>query len=369
MEVLSKASASGSWLCAEIISRRHHTYSLKYGWGAATNEGVVHRVPRKAIRPCPPPVEGTGNWLPGDLVEAFDNPYWKTVVVVKVLDGNCFLVRFVGSVGEFIIHKSFLRARQCWEDGTWFILGEGKRLNATRVKLLVGDGEVEKCRTVSSRSLKRRRSADLLECEGHAAKIIRLIGKDNCSKRSVVLNPSPVSEKVDVFVSQNNVLGKNDLDASFHGRTAKYTCVDIARAKGRHSVETSLITDTASCQSSVASCSSIMNDTNKFPSCSRVNNSVDLDYSSDAESHCGRKQVEEAPVPSIIVDSRTDNSRSELHAYRCALWALYASGPTMSWEEEEKLTDLRCKLNISNDEHKMELGNLLCAHSRLPLNC
>ena len=59
---------------------------MKYGWSPETNDTAVAvgRVPRKNIRPCPPPVEGAWDWLPGDLVEVFDNPAWKTAVVVEV---------------------------------------------------------------------------------------------------------------------------------------------------------------------------------------------------------------------------------------------------------------------------------------------
>ncbi|KAJ6862309.1 hypothetical protein NC652_039220 [Populus alba x Populus x berolinensis] len=47
----------------------------------------------------------------------------------------------------------------------------------------------------------------------------------------------------------------------------------------------------------------------------------------------------------------------KLHAYRCTLGVFYASGP-LSWEQEALLTNLRISLNISNDEHLMELRNL-----------
>lgn len=50
--------------------------------------------------------------------------------------------------------------------------------------------------------------------------------------------------------------------------------------------------------------------------------------------------------------------RLESHAYRCTLEALYASGP-LSWEQEALLTNLRITLHITNDEHLMELRNLI----------
>lgn len=47
----------------------------------------------------------------------------------------------------------------------------------------------------------------------------------------------------------------------------------------------------------------------------------------------------------------------ELHAYRSVLKALRACGP-LNWQRETLLTDLRLSLNISNDEHRLELAHI-----------
>ncbi|GKV35618.1 hypothetical protein SLEP1_g43866 [Rubroshorea leprosula] len=170
----------------------------------------------------------------------------------------------------------------------------------------------------STKTLKRRHAIGFPDFEEHAVppRKIRLMGKDSSSKRSLVLHPSPVSEKVDAFVSQQQVLGRKDMHASFHDRTTNCTRMDVAGENNRLNMGTSLTIDTDSCRSSVE------------------------DYSSDAESHCRREYVEEACSFSPNVELRTDIHRSELHAYRSALWALYTSGP-LSWEEEENLTNLQ----------------------------
>ncbi|THG03096.1 hypothetical protein TEA_026168 [Camellia sinensis var. sinensis] len=93
-----------------------------------SSEALVERVPRKAIRPCPPPVEGAAadNWVPGDRLEVFHskNMSWKTATMVKVLGGNKFLVRLIGKSKEFEVHGSHLRVRQSWQDDKWFVVGK-----------------------------------------------------------------------------------------------------------------------------------------------------------------------------------------------------------------------------------------------------
>ncbi|KAI7985088.1 Paired amphipathic helix protein Sin3-like 2 [Camellia lanceoleosa] len=122
LEVLSKKEVStGSWLSAEIISGNGHTYNIRYVSFPRSGEALVKRVPRKAIRPCPPPVKGAAadNWVPGDRLEVFHSKTvsWKTAMIVKVLDANKFLVRLTGKSEEFKVHGSHIRVQQSWQDG------------------------------------------------------------------------------------------------------------------------------------------------------------------------------------------------------------------------------------------------------------
>lgn len=55
--------------------------------------------------------------------------------------------------------------------------------------------------------------------------------------------------------------------------------------------------------------------------------------------------------------------RPELYTYRSTLGKLFASGP-LDWNQEASLTDLRLSLNISTDEHLMEIRNLKSTHSK-----
>lgn len=126
MEVLRKKEVpSGSWCCAKIICRDGHKYTVRYdGFEGATDETIVDRVHRTAIRPCPPPLEVTENWVPGDVIEIFDNYSWKMATISKILGNKYFLVRVVGSCQEYKVGKLEVRVRQFWQDDKWVVIGK-----------------------------------------------------------------------------------------------------------------------------------------------------------------------------------------------------------------------------------------------------
>ncbi|KAK8618919.1 hypothetical protein V6N13_132896 [Hibiscus sabdariffa] len=298
VEVLTRNDVpTGAWRCAEIISGNGHTYSVQYGWFPVTGKAVsVERVPRKAIRPCPPPINGAEDWVPGEVVELFDGFCWKPAVVVRVFGGNNFSVRIIGSSSVVEAHQSRLRVRQSWEDGKWFLVGKGS--------------------SNSSGPPKRKRS--LLGLSDAGGKKAKVIAKGSIGgQRLIVRLPCPASEKVDAFVSPKNILGERCMPSSFRR-------IDDAN-------------DTMSCASSVGSCSGLGNGLSLSPSYVTKGCENLEDYCSDADSYSERSCGEEGSFVSTSVELGTDFHRSELHAYQKALGALHASGP-LTWEKEEKFT-------------------------------
>lgn len=125
VEIFKSEVPSGAWWCAVIISGNGHNYTAEYArYSGRTNETAQERVSRKEIRPCPPPVQRVTSWMAGDLVEVLDDFSWKIATVLKVLGGECYSVRLLGSSREFQTHKSNIRVRQSWQDDKWVVIGK-----------------------------------------------------------------------------------------------------------------------------------------------------------------------------------------------------------------------------------------------------
>jgi hypothetical protein len=123
VEVLQKAEAPfGSWRPAQIVSGNGHTYLVSYDQRPFDGGIDVERIPRKALRPSPPPPDGPVCWVPGDILEVFDSYSWKVAEVVRLLGQEYYLVRLLGSSLELRVRASNLRIRQLWQDSKWVAL-------------------------------------------------------------------------------------------------------------------------------------------------------------------------------------------------------------------------------------------------------
>lgn len=111
-------------------------------------------------------------------------------------------------------------------------------------------------------------------------------------------------------------------------------------------------------QCSVASCSS--NEFADYPEENFHKSYENISNNSDAESSFPTLSRNERMFPSSRQKLEVDIHELELHAYESTVQALYASGP-LSWEQESLLTNLRLSLNISDEEHLLQLRHLLSA--------
>ncbi|XP_021641272.2 uncharacterized protein LOC110636054 isoform X2 [Hevea brasiliensis] len=391
VEVLSKKGGpSGFWRCAEIICGNGHTYTVKYEGHAGTmDEIVMERISRKAIRPCPPLPEIAENWVPGDVVEVFHDFSWKMAKISKMLGKKYFLVRILGSSLEFKASKVDIRIRQSWQDDKWIVIGKGSgscedtkhdeistlkckrnslnNFQMTKTRLnehvkddcfpIVNKEKLQESDLVSGRTLKRRpygyKQAEACDC---ASQKFRAVEKEGRLHRVFATNQSLLLEQVDGIAFPKEMVGEKFIHSSFNNQTG-FSALDMERRKQTAAVGCSSAIDLEttnedSVTSSVGSCSITSNNFCKLHYYTGFTEDID-GYGSDAESFCQWGYGEEnIPFP-MKEELAAEIHRLELHAYRCTMEALYASGP-LSWEQEALVTNLRLSLHISNDEHLME---------------
>ncbi|KAL6501917.1 hypothetical protein OROGR_027050 [Orobanche gracilis] len=386
VEVMNKNNAPVSWHGAKILSSNGHTYRVQYdSYPGMANE--METVSRKFVRPVPPLVQGLENCINGDIVEVFFVFAWRMAAILRFLEGkkeikskkvsgNRYLVRILGCSEELIVDESNIRMRQIWHDDKWILIGKscedviaGKpststyyhkmnfqipqinsraqkqpKSNCTNVQDELLESDI-----IHSRSLKRMAPYESSIIEARAKKI-RTIEKDGRRHRLL--------EKVDAISYPRVTLGGKNMHTSFNNIISTgYNQMERTNPDLNSS-------DNDAC--SVGSCS----DTDLIPDhyciplitfpCQETEticNDAESWYGSGSERKSGTSFP---PNEELEVSIR----RLELHAYRRTLEALYVCGP-LSWEQEALLTNLRIMLHISNDEHLMELKNLISAKTAI----
>ncbi|KAG5027823.1 hypothetical protein AAZX31_05G009700 [Glycine max] len=387
VEVLSKVEVPcGSWLYAEIICGNGHHYTVKYdGYESDAGEAIVEQVSRKDIRPCPPALELTDNWNSGDVVEVFQNFSWKMATVLKVFGKNHILVRLLGSSLEFQVSKFDIRVRQSWQDDKWIIVGKGssshenrKRSSAQLQKMytktkLSGSAyyrpekkklSILESKLVSFKTLKRGSNSQV---DAYAKPPPKFRARENEGRchRARLRNPPTPLKQVQGVSFPREVIAEECIPASVNNRkTGISNMVDMERRKQTGENLESNHAYSVTC--SVGSCSITSRNSYKsqFPVYAGPFDDVDSSFS-DAESVCQRSDEEGNCSPPTQEELAAEIHRLELHAYHCTIEALHASGP-LSWEQEALMTNLRLSLHISNDEHLMELRNLISSENSIP---
>ncbi|RAL52955.1 hypothetical protein DM860_007723 [Cuscuta australis] len=360
VEVMNSLEGTNSWHTAEVLSGDGRTYTVRYdSCSRFENSSMEVRVPKKFIRPYPPPVQSGEIWQVSDLVEVCscdDVCSWKAARVLMILGGDRYLVRLLGCSQEISIHKSRMRRRQCWKDGKWFLLPKDSgsyghikyreppsdcwtNINGGSDHVAFEDiTRLHDSHVISSRSLKRMSPHYSSAGETYPQEFGAL--GTNCKRRKI--NSPQSLKKVDAVAYPRERLGGKYMHASINVRSNAYNKIHKQNLETEYSDSTS--------GSSVGSCSVNRHGCHIVP---------DRDaLCSDAESigHLGDEFPCFPPQPEYGFAETIH--RIELHAYRCTLEALYASGP-LTWEKQTLLTNLLIELHISDDEHLTELKNLI----------
>lgn len=178
---------------------------------------------------------------------------------------------------------------------------------------------------------------------------------------------SSLPEKIDDYVYTRKLLGETNRYSPL-GNGVMHLSEMNERRRTSHAMRNScmrILDHDDADTSSVGSCS-VANNHWEWP-CRILPcpNEVADDHSSDAESTCQMYNEATNCIVPTEEELAAEIHRLELHAYRCTMEALHASGP-LSWDQESLITNLRISLHISNDEHLMELRNLISNASSIP---
>lgn len=290
VEVLSKKEvSSGSWSCAEIISGNGRSYSVRF----FSSEEAMEKVPRRVIRPCPPPVEGSNVWDAGDLAEVFHNSSWKQAKIMKIVGVNCYMVRILGSPLDVMVRKSNLRRRQAWHDGRWFLLG----------KAMEDSGSLSRNRQIDQNTV-RSKDQQLVVTLSTGPRKRPLPNqfinhKVSVQKRKVTEKDVRCLQSLAITTNMYSTQELNTIRLSSNVPTenTEVTTGDGGLREGNLIQGTSTHIYTDSCTSSVGSNSSTDDFFNvPFVSVAHCSKKVeDMDCYSDAESSTGRGHEEEDP--------------------------------------------------------------------------
>lgn len=400
VEVLNiKELPSGSWRSAEIISGNGCNYMVRYyNYKGAAVKNTLERVSSKAIRPCPPLLDISSNWVPGDVVEVFDSFSWKVATVLRALGKNYYLVRLLGASQQLRVTSSDIRARQSWQHGTWTLIRQdsaifregkckempllrcdknpnlpGKKEHATR-KLsqknnlsTAENGENWQDYCVNRHiSMKRPwlNGSFVPEATSEAFRSCKVNDKEGRFPNVTAAKTPTLLKQVDAAAIRRDTSDQETLKLSFRRRINGFTEVDAKRIK---------LTDADGCafasraesshnnneECSVGSCSISGNDSHICP---HDISASPVEFVSacigDAQSTCHGEHEGGSNLPLPKENLEDEIHKLELQAYRCTMEALHASGP-LSWEQEALVTNLRISLHISNDEHLTELKKLV----------
>uniref|UniRef100_A0A0D9W048 ENT domain-containing protein n=1 Tax=Leersia perrieri TaxID=77586 RepID=A0A0D9W048_9ORYZ len=254
----------------------------------------------------PAVVQTRCRWIIGDVTEVLDRNTWKLGKIAKMLKNNYFVIRLADCIQLKEFHISSLRVPAAPHTNQYS--AADKKSEALNLKTkLAPRGQIPPHAALPGRSNKKRKST---------------------------------------------------ADKSFHPRKRSSQPENASKACVLQYRPQQFIGEETEC--SVASCS--INDPASF---TNANNPQSFCFPDDAMSACPcTSGMEDDDVAGDISSSDADEPaiaavhELELEAYQSTMRALYASGP-LTWEQESLLTNLRLSLNISNEEHLLQLRRLL----------
>ncbi|CAL5091088.1 unnamed protein product [Urochloa decumbens] len=329
---------------------------------------------KEGIKPHQPVQLRRSRWVLGDVTEVLDHNSWRLGKITEVLNYDYFVIRLVGFIQPREFHISCLRIPHNYDSKNLTVADRVSELSKpsrlvdrssyhskfameqdprayeeddqnTRRKAANG------CGLASARTVKRKLEASTMPPDH----LVRTGKKQKVAAyevRQVTKNVLPLK-----------MSAKNDIDGDHFYRPLSGRCNDLAKnnntkrkpdCKVLHSSEIPLhIKEENEC--SVASCSI------NYLECCTIDDKQSVGICScfpdDAMSACPPMSAQENNDV-YGSDLHMNVHELELQAYQSTIRAFHAAGP-LTWEQESLLTNLRLSLNISNEEHLLQLRHLL----------
>ncbi|KAL6893903.1 hypothetical protein ACP4OV_008001 [Aristida adscensionis] len=286
------------------------------------------------VRPNEPAVVQTRcNWIIGDVTEVLDRNTWKLGKILKMLKNNYFVIRLADCIQLKEFHISSLRIPHTpgaphtkLSPEADKAPGRGKRPPAgrasprSRAVQQIG----RQAHEVDGNGRKRKAAA---EASHHLSR--RAPPRQLAMADSYPHSPSQAGEDPECSVascSVNNGGGKRHAAGAGAGGW-------LARRR-------------------------LFPDDDAMSACACTTSGREEEDDDEEE----EEEEDDEDLDGEAAAAGVDVHGLELAAYRSTMRALYASGP-LTWEQESLLTNLRLSLNISNEEHLLQLRRLLSSSS------
>ncbi|XP_062190642.1 uncharacterized protein LOC133893599 [Phragmites australis] len=359
----------------KLKSRRLHFYRDDHPQSAALVKDSANKM-QNDFRPHPPVDLIKSRWVCGDITEVFDHYSWRLGKIAEVLKNDYFVIRLTGCIQLREFHISCLRVPHAYHS---------KQLIVTdRVTELIKPCRLADHSTYHSKFVMEQ-DRQAYEEDGHNTKRHKATNLCSSSSARVVkrkLEPSRMPPNGLVRVTSKKrkaaayevrqttkkvlplkISARNDIDGDQFYRPLNGRCSDLAKnniTRIKPDCEVLVSTEIPLCireenECSVASCSA--NNLEYSTNDDQLPVGIGSCFPDDAMSACSPMsgQKNNSVCGS---DLEMDVHELELQAYQSTVRAFHASGP-LTWDQESLLTNLRLSLNISNEEHLLQVRHLL----------
>lgn len=332
VEVCSfEAGFEGAWFEGIVMSFEGGSCKVLYDkFLTDDGEPLVERLNCSQIRPRPPQTN-IKNWAIGDGVDAYETDCWWRGVVSQVLPGKQYSVYFPDSKSVSTYHRSNLRSRQDWHDGKWCSVPlplQARSPNIVRLKIPVVPNSKEtplasspKGPNTVAHALKKR--AQRIDDDFPYEKSCKVT-----KSRRLELAQATCQTQIEIPKNVGNSFEPHVEGILFGG-----SIIDIDNKNCSPSTDGSCIA---------------------FVHSSRYRKTVTRYWSAhDNNQKSNGIDIED--------ENKLTMHKLEANAYRSVLQAFHAQG-SLNWEREALLTNLRLKLHITCEEHRLELEKLVSEH-------